>query len=87
MSIADRILRLRKEAGLSQEALAEELGVSRQAVSKWENGITCPDVMLLPDIARYYGITVDELLQAEQIDADKYFEEVCSNAEKLFRNG
>ena len=78
---------MRKSKNISQEKLAEYLGVSYQAVSKWENGVTYPDILLLPDIARYYGITVDELLQVEQIDADKYFEEVCSNAEKLFRDG
>ena len=87
VSLADKLKELRKAKKISQEKLAEYLGVSYQAVSKWENGITCPDVMLLPDIARYYGITVDKLLQVEQIDADKYFEEVCSTAEQLFRDG
>lgn len=87
MNLADKLKELRKAKKISQEKLAEYLGVSYQAVSKWENGITCPDVMLLPEIARYYGITVDELLQVEQIDADKYFEEVCSTAENLFRDG
>lgn len=87
MNLADKLKELRKAKKISQEKLADYLGVSYQAVSKWENGITCPDVMLLPEIARYYGITVDELLQVEQIDADKYFEEVCSNAENLFRDG
>lgn len=86
-SLADKLKELRKTKNISQEKLAEYLGVSYQAVSKWENGVTSPDILLLPDIARYYGITVDELLQTEKIDADKYFEEVCSNAEKLFRDG
>lgn len=87
MSLADKLKELRKSKNVSQEKLAEYLGVSYQAVSKWENGVTSPDILLLPDIARYYGITVDELLQVEQIDAYKYFEEVCSTAEKLFRDG
>ena len=87
INLADKLKELRKSKNVSQEKLAEYLGVSYQAVSKWENGVTSPDILLLPDIARYYGITVDELLQVEQIDADKYFEEVCSNAEKLFRDG
>ena len=87
VSLADKLKELRKSKNISQEKLAEYLGVSYQAVSKWENGVTYPDILLLPDIARYYGITVDELLQVEQIDADKYFEEVCLNAEKLFRDG
>ena len=87
ISLADKLKELRKSKNVSQEKFAEYLGVSYQAVSKWENGVTSPDILLLPDIARYYGITVDELLQVEQIDADKYFEEVCLNAEKLFRDG
>lgn len=87
VSLADKLKELRKLKNVSQEKLAEYLGVSFQAISKWENGVTSPDILLLPGIARYYGITVDELLQVEQIDADKYFEEVCSNAEKLFRDG
>ena len=87
VSLADKLKELRKAKKISQEKLAEYLGVSYQAVSKWENGVTSPDVLLLPDIARYYGITVDELLQVEKIDADRYFEEVCSKAEALFRDG
>lgn len=87
MSLADKLKDLRKSKNISQEKLAEYLGVSYQAVSKWENGVTSPDILLLPDIARYYGITVDELLQVKHVDADKYFEEICSTAEKLFRDG
>ena len=87
ISLADKLKELRKSKNVSQEKLAEYLGVSYQAVSKWENGVTSPDILLLPDIARYYGITVDELLQVEKIDADKYFEDICINAERLFRDG
>lgn len=58
MSLADKLKELRKSKNVSQEKLAEYLGVSYQAVSKWENGVTSPDILLLPDIARYYGITV-----------------------------
>lgn len=87
MNLADKLKELRKAKNVSQEKFAEYLGVSYQAVSKWENNITSPDILLLPDIARYFGITVDELLQAEQIEADKYFEECSLEAENLFRNG
>lgn len=87
ISLADKLKELRKAKKISQEKLAEYLGVSYQAVSKWENGVTSPDVLLLPDIARYYGITVDELLQVERIDADRYIEECNSRAEKLYRDG
>lgn len=61
-SIGTRIGRMRRAAGLTQEALAEQLGVSSQAVSKWENDLSCPDISLLPELARALGCTTDELL-------------------------
>ena len=53
---------MRRAAGLTQEALAEKLGVSSQAVSKWENDQSCPDIALLPELAKILGCTTDELL-------------------------
>ncbi len=61
-TIGSRISRLRKEKGMSQEVLAEKIGVSSQAVSKWENDQSCPDISLLPQLAKLLDITVDELL-------------------------
>lgn len=87
ISLADKLKELRKTKNISQEKFAEYLGVSYQAVSKWENGVTSPDILLLPDIARYFGITVDELLQVEKLDADRCFEEYGLRADELFRNG
>lgn len=57
--------RLRQEKGLTQEQLASILGVSVQSVSRWECGNTLPDVMLLPEIAKLYGVTVDDLYHAD----------------------
>lgn len=57
---------MRKERGFKQEALAEALGVTAQAVSKWENDISCPDIMLLPKLAELLGVTVDELLSGKK---------------------
>lgn len=57
-----KIAELRKDKGIGQQDLAEVLGVSFQSVSKWENGITMPDITLLPSIAEYFDISVDELL-------------------------
>lgn len=61
-SIGSRISKYRKDKGMTQEELASGLGVSSQAVSKWENDISCPDISLLPQLCRILGITSDELL-------------------------
>ena len=65
-TIGKRIALLRKEKGLTQEELATHMGVSPQAVSKWENDQTCPDISALPKLARLLGVTVDELLEGKQ---------------------
>lgn len=62
MSIGKKIAALRREKGLKQDELAGMLSVSPQAVSKWENDQTCPDISLLPELAKILGVTVDELL-------------------------
>ena len=61
MTIGKNIAELRKSGRMTQEQLAETLGVSSQTISKWENEITMPDIMLLPVIADCFDITVDEL--------------------------
>ena len=66
MTIGKRIAALRKEKGLTQEELASHMGVSPQAVSKWENDQTCPDISALPKLARLLGVTVDELLEGKE---------------------
>lgn len=60
--IAENLRRLRTEKGLKQEELARHIGISVQSVSKWERGESLPDTVLLPNIAEFYGVTVDELL-------------------------
>lgn len=67
-TIGKRIAMLRKEKGMTQEQLAERVGVSPQAVSKWENDISCPDISLLPQLAEILGTTTDELLGARPIE-------------------
>lgn len=61
-----RIAQRRKELGLTQEALAQKLGVSNQAVSKWEADQCCPDIMLLPELADTFGISIDALFGRER---------------------
>lgn len=66
MTFSEKLIRLRKREGLSQEALAEALGVSRQAVSRWEQGTALPDGAKLLPCARYFGVSVDWLLDETQ---------------------
>ena len=66
MTIGKRIDALRREKNLKQDDLAQMLEVSHQAVSKWENDQTCPDISLLPKLAKILGVSVDELLSGKQ---------------------
>ena len=70
MLISSNIRSLRLQKHLSQEKLGELLGVSAQAVSKWEQGITSPDISLLPLLAECFGVTIDSLFQG--VPARKY---------------
>ena len=63
LEVGKQIKRLRIEKGVTQEELAKYFGVSYQAISKWENNITSPDIQLLPHIASYFGVTIDELFK------------------------
>ena len=63
------VARLRKEKGLTQRQLAELVGVSDKAVSKWERGLSLPDISLLEPLADALGVTVAELLHGERLDA------------------
>ncbi|MDF2542458.1 MAG: hypothetical protein K0S47_2176 [Herbinix sp.] len=62
MTIGDKIRKLRVERHITQEILAKYLNISYQAISKWEQNITSPDLSIIPDIAEYFEITTDELL-------------------------
>ena len=61
-TIGSRISKFRKAKGMTQEDLANLMGVSSQAVSKWENDASCPDISLLPQLSKVLGVTTDELL-------------------------
>ena len=65
IEIANKLLQLRKEKGFSQEQLAAELGISRQAISKWERAEASPDTDNLIELARLYGVSLDQLLLHE----------------------
>ena len=61
MDIGNQIKQLRLRRGITQEAIAQHLGVTAQAVSKWERGVTTPDICMLPELSAYFGVTIDEL--------------------------
>jgi len=65
LQLGEVVRRLRTERGLTQLQLARELNVSPQAVSRWENGSTYPDITLLPEIANFFGVSADLLLGIE----------------------
>lgn len=77
-SFANNLRRLRLSKGLTQEQLASTLGVSVQSVSRWECANTLPDVMLLPDIARLYSVTVDDLYREESKAYANYAQRLVS---------
>ena len=62
IKLAENLQLLRKEKGITQEELANVFNVTSQSVSKWELGLSCPDISVLPEIAEYYKVSIDELL-------------------------
>lgn len=71
--LKDNLITLRKLNSFSQEEIAEKIGISRQAYSKWEKGETVPDVEKCALLANVYGVTVDGLLRGEKVDENKTF--------------
>lgn len=67
MELNEKLQELRKEKGITQEELADALYVSRTAVSKWESGRGCPSIDSLKELARFYSVTIDELLSGEKL--------------------
>lgn len=69
--LSEKLYKLRKNSGLSQEQLAEQLNVSRQAISKWESGTAVPESEKLITISNYFGVSVDYLLRDDEEDKAK----------------
>ncbi len=82
MKLGEKIKTLRKQKNLSQEVLANYLGVSFQAVSKWENGSTMPDVTMIPAIASFFGVSTDELFDFNLYETEKQVTAICDEAYK-----
>lgn len=83
MILADKIIEQRKKLGLSQEELAEKLGVSRQAVSKWEGAQSTPDLGRIIELGRLFGVTTDYLLKDDAVQAE--YVSVPDDAEPIRR--
>lgn len=75
--LGEKIRSLRKEKNLSQEVLAQYLGVSFQAVSKWENGSTMPDVTMIPAIASFFEVSTDELFDFNRLETERKVQQAC----------
>ena len=68
--LSEKIYKLRRKSGLSQEQLAEKIGVSRQAISKWEGGSSTPELDKLMALSEFFNVTIDELTSEQDINAD-----------------
>lgn len=85
--LSDQLRKLRKENGNTQEELAVHLGITMQAVSKWERNDGYPDITLLPAIAAYYNVSVDDLLGVGRIEKEKKIREYSDKDASLFHVG
>lgn len=86
LKLGGRIKALRKEKGISQEVLAQYLGVTFQAVSKWENGAALPDVAMIPAIALFFGVSTDQLFDINLLEVEKQVGEICDEAARFREN-
>ena len=80
MKIGEKIKALRKAKNISQEYLANVLGVTFQAVSKWETGTTAPDVSLIPPLASFFSVSIDELFDYNVWENERAVDEICRRA-------
>lgn len=81
--LSEKLYKLRKNSGLSQEQLAEQLNVSRQAISKWESGTAVPESEKLITISNYFGVSVDYLLKDDEEDKAKATVSVMEEKPKM----
>ena len=87
LHIAENILKYRHGKRITQEEVARYLGVTKASVSKWENAQSIPDVMLLPQLAAFFGVTVDELLGYESQLTDNQIEIIVKELTTGFEGG
>ena len=87
ISIGDNLKQMRLQKGLTQEQLAEIFNVSPQAISRWENSTAYPDITLLPGLAIFYDVTIDELIGMELIRKTETLEKIHFDAQSLVAEG
>ena len=87
IKLSDNIRKFRQQREMTQSQLASVFNVSEQAVSRWENGNTYPDITLLPAIADYFGITIDELMGMENYKDEKEIEGIIQSVKENERKG
>ena len=87
INIGENIRNLRKRKNITQEELAEHLGISFQSISKWERADGFPDITMLPDLADFFNISVDELLGADKMPNGGYFSDIYVQAHEYQLNG
>lgn len=87
MELAQTVKRLRRAQDMTQEAVAEALGVSPQAVSRWETGQALPDITLLPALANLFDVTIDELLGMNELRNKHRLDQVFAQTQKLRDQG
>jgi transcriptional regulator with XRE-family HTH domain len=80
MKIGTKIKELRKQRGITQEQLANSIGISFQAVSKWENNLALPDISLAPILASYFGVSMDELFDFHLTELEQKVDAICKEA-------
>lgn len=80
IKIGEKIKLLRKQKNISQEVLAQYLGVSFQAISKWENETTMPDITMVPAIASFFGVSTDELFDFNLMEIELHVEKICKES-------
>ena len=82
-SLGSRIYEYRRQRNITQEQLADAMGVTSQAVSKWENDISCPDIAILPQLADFFSVSMDRLVRGEEPMRPKVLQ---GNAKKDFNS-
>ena len=87
INLKEKLRSLRQQKNITQEALANHLGITPQSVGKWERGEGFPDITLLPKIAFYFDVTIDELLCVDQVRVEEAISEYERQSKICYQNG